>query len=94
MKRSVVLTVAAFVLAVLLAGLPGCAPPVEVGKCVVAARVDAVQTAKELRAMHPDPATMPAGVQKALVHFDAEAGLLKPAEAWFRHIEPDKVDPQ
>ena len=60
MKRSVVLTVAAFVLAVLLAGLPGCAPPVEVGKCVVAARVDAVQTAKELRAMHPDPATMPA----------------------------------
>ena len=72
--------------------LTGCTQPAEVGKAVIAARVDAKITKVELEAMYPDVADRPAGVDKAIIHFQTISDLLKPAEAHIRRISPEEVD--
>ncbi len=79
-------------LAVSLAAVQGCAPPADVGKAAIAARIDAVATKAELEAMYPQATTRPAGVDKAIIHFQTISDLLKPSEAWFRHVKPEEVD--
>ena len=90
--KPIVMLIIPVLLAVCLAALLGCAPPVEVGKANIAARIDAKATKAELEAMYPQATTRPAGVDKAIIHFQTVSDLLKPAEAWFRHIKPEEVD--
>jgi hypothetical protein len=78
--------------AVSMTAVPGCAPPAEVGKATIAARVDAKVTKVELEAMYPQATTRPAAVSKAITHFQTISDLLKPGEAWFRHVAPEEVD--
>ena len=91
-KQIVLFVIPVLLLAVGLMAVTGCAPPAEVGKAAIAARIDAIATKAELEAMYPQATTRPAGVDKAIIHFQTISDLLKPSEAWFRHVKPEEVD--
>jgi len=66
----------------------GCHPGTDAKRGVLAARVDASYTLRELQEMHPDPFEAGDGVNKAVIHLYTIEQLLIPAEAYYRGKDP------
>lgn len=78
-------------LAVAALSIYGCGTPQPIKTAVIAARVDARVTLKEMQAMTAtQPATSPAEA-KAMIHLQTISDLLRGAEADFRGVKPEQV---
>lgn len=88
MKRLILILLCGSLLAV-----AGCWTPQAIKTSTIAARVDARVTLREIKAMTAtQPATSPAEA-KAMIHLQTIADLLAPAEASFRGVKPEQVQP-